>query len=92
MYTYRKKPVNVQAWEFTPENIKKGIPDFIDEEKVVIGYLKSDLKLKNPIAQIYTLDGLMSADVGDWIIQGVNGEYYPCKPDIFAETYDKVND
>lgn len=38
--------------------------------------------------EIETLEGTMTADVGDWIIKGVNGEFYPCKPDIFEKTYD----
>lgn len=40
---------------------------------------------------IETLEGTMKADVGDYIITGVNGEQYPCKPDIFEKTYDKVD-
>lgn len=39
---------------------------------------------------IETLEGVMKANVGDWIITGVNGEKYPCKPDIFAKTYEPV--
>lgn len=39
---------------------------------------------------IRTLEGEMRADPGDWIIRGVQGEFYPCKPDIFAETYEAV--
>ena len=41
---------------------------------------------------IHTLEGDMRADVGDWIIRGVAGEFYPCKPDIFAATYEAVSD
>lgn len=40
---------------------------------------------------IETLEGTMKANVGDWIIQGVTGEFYPCKPDVFEKTYDKAN-
>lgn len=40
---------------------------------------------------IVTLEGTMHAEVGDWIITGVNGEQYPCKPDIFEKTYEEVN-
>lgn len=40
---------------------------------------------------IETLEGRMFASMGDWIIRGVNGEHYPCKPDIFEKTYDAVN-
>lgn len=41
---------------------------------------------------IETLEGTMKADVGDWIIKGVKGEYYPCKPDVFNMTYEKDGD
>ena len=40
---------------------------------------------------VSTLEGTMRADVGDWIIKGVKGELYPCKPDIFQQTYDPVD-
>lgn len=43
------------------------------------------------IMEIYTLEGTMKADIGDWIITGIRGEQYPCKPDIFAATYEKVD-
>ena len=42
--------------------------------------------------EIRTLEGTMRADMGDWIITGVNGERYPCKPDIFAATYEPVEE
>lgn len=42
--------------------------------------------------EIETLEGIMYASPGDWIITGVNGEKYPCKPDIFEKTYEPVND
>lgn len=41
---------------------------------------------------IHTLEGTMRADVGDWIIRGLKGEFYPCKPDIFEESYEKVEE
>lgn len=42
--------------------------------------------------QITTLEGVMSANAGDWIITGINGETYPCKPDIFDKTYERVSE
>jgi len=45
-----------------------------------------------PIVEIDTLEGTMTAAPGDWIIRGIKGELYPCKPDIFAATYDPVSD
>lgn len=46
----------------------------------------------NPYLKIETLEGTMKASVGDYIIKGVNGEFYPCKPDIFEKTYERVID
>jgi hypothetical protein len=45
---------------------------------------------ENRYIQIQTLEGVMEASVGDWIIKGVKGEFYPCKPDIFKMTYEEV--
>ena len=41
---------------------------------------------------VHTLEGKMRAEIGDWIIRGVHGEFYPCKPDIFEATYERVED
>ena len=46
----------------------------------------------NMMANVRPLEGNMMANVGDWIIQGVNGELYPCKPDIFEKTYEPVQE
>lgn len=46
--------------------------------------------IDNPYMYIETLEGTMKASVGDYIIKGVNGEFYPCKPDIFEKTYEEV--
>ena len=54
---------------------------------LTIDYKDSD----DPKLKIETLEGVMNASLGDWIIKGVNGEYYPCKPDIFEKTYESVN-
>lgn len=52
----------------------------------------SGADLSNPLLKIETLEGLMIATEGDYIIKGVQGEFYPCKPDIFAETYEKMEE
>ena len=57
------------------------------KKPVVIDAYQTDKEM-----EICTLEGVMRADVGDWIITGVNGEMYPCKPDIFAKTYEKVEE
>ena len=84
MTKYRKKPVVIDAWQLTKENVEAGIPDWIDLDTVHIsagGVL---------FAEIVTLEGVMQASEGDYIIKGVQGEFYPCKPDIFEQTYEEA--
>lgn len=84
--TYRKKPVEVQALRFfdEPDRICE-LSEFIDNQDLRVSF-KDDPK--NPKLLIETLEGVMQASVGDYIIKGVNGEFYPCKPDIFHKTYE----
>lgn len=81
---FRKKPVVIEAEQFTEENKDRAF-NFVrctcSAEFDVVG---------NPIMKIDTLEGAMIATLGDWIIKGVKGEFYPCKPDIFEDTYEKV--
>lgn len=77
---YRKKPVEIQAVQWNGENIKE-VLDFSKD-----AYLgKDDCTLF-----VETLEGDMKASIGDYIIKGVNEEFYPCKPDIFKKTYEKA--
>jgi len=78
---YKKKPIVIEAIEYTGLNIQE-IQDFIKSRKIV---LKKSYGLIIP-----TLEGDMIASQGDFIIKGIGGEFYPCKPDIFKETYDEV--
>jgi hypothetical protein len=80
MTKYRKKPVIVEAIQFTNDNYKE-CESFIGEDDY-------DNTLNYP--NIKTLEGIMRVSLGDFIIKGVNGEFYPCKPDIFEKTYEKV--
>ena len=84
---YRKIPVVIEAMELIDNH----------ETKIALElWLDADPKdyhfncwLTNPTRiEILTLEGTMTADVGDFIIKGVKGEFYPCKPDIFALTYE----
>lgn len=84
MAKYRKKPVVIDAWQLTKENIEAGIPDWIDTEQVSI------FGETNAFAEIHILEGTMQASYGDYIIKGVQGEFYPCKPDIFEATYEEA--
>lgn len=80
---YRKKPVVIEAMRYTVESCRS-LHDWMGLE-----HADHDLDCQMGIA-IDTLEGQMIASVGDWIIQGVQGEFYPCKPDIFEQTYEAV--
>lgn len=86
MKKYRKKPVVVEALQLTQELLdQKGwSEEYIRDES------NRKIKYRLDHALIETLEGEMVADIGDYIIIGIKGEIYPCKPDIFAETYDPV--
>jgi hypothetical protein len=83
---YRKKPVVIEAWLW--DETKKTFDKTGCITMSWCGYsdtpdLMQDLRIK-------TLEGTMRVDKGDYIIKGVKGEFYPCKPDIFLMTYDKI--
>lgn len=83
MAKYRKKPVVIDAWK-TPghnEDSNTELTELVCEQ----GWAYDSGGITIP-----TLEGDMIAFPGDWIIRGVAGEFYPCKPDIFAETYEAV--
>jgi hypothetical protein len=82
MAKFRKKPVVIEAVQFTEANIKSGALDHIP--------MNLGIGPEGHFGTIGTLEGEMRASLGDWIIQGVNGEFYPCKPDIFEKTYEPV--
>ncbi len=92
MAFYRKKPVVIEAEQFTGMNIEK-IIRFIGEENLVAQEFDTDISKEFPTEiQIKTLEGVMTASRYDYIIKGIKGEYYPCKPDIFYRTYDPALD
>jgi len=78
---YRKKPVVIEAIQFNGEN-QGDVAEFMGE------MIRTNFF---PDILIETLDGTMKANIGDYIIKGVKGEFYPCKPDIFEMTYEPVN-
>lgn len=85
---YRKKPVVIEAVQFvdTEESI-------LELSELGLDPIRVDYAdLDNPVLKIETLEGLMIAKTGDYIIKGVQGEFYPCKPEIFKETYEKVEE
>lgn len=87
MPKYRKKPLVIEAIQFldTAERLVE-IYEFTDRTIIV------DYAVNHPVLKIPTLEGIMEAHVGDYIINGIKGEIYPCKPDIFEQTYERVAD
>lgn len=87
---FRKKPVEIEAMQLTDETAAAviewvGLPSshvFPAGENWVTG------EVEDGYLVIPTLEGNMRANLGDWIIRGVKGEFYPCKPNIFAATYE----
>ncbi|OBC11417.1 hypothetical protein A5784_35045 [Mycobacterium sp. 852013-50091_SCH5140682] len=91
---YRKKPVEIDAmlWDGTADAATP-IINWALENGVTITYHCPDgdaCRRDTHVLMVSTLEGAMAAIPGDWIIRGVAGEFYPCKPDIFAATYDAV--
>lgn len=102
MARYRKRPVEIEAvrWDGTAAGATP-IINWILSEGSTATYRCSDpdrcvsLEVEGETPHslvIHTLEGAMTASPGDWIIRGVQGEFYPCKPDIFAATYEPVAD
>ena len=87
---YRKKPVVVRAWEFDGTTDSLPQMNHTAHKLRYRGYDRVNDQHFPPTVVVRTLEGDMTAQVGDYIIKGVNGEFYPCKPDIFAKTYEKV--
>ena len=83
MEKFRKRPVVIEAIQFTGKN---------DAECLEFCQCAKDPEESKPSLIISTLEGNMICSIGDWIIKGVNGEFYPCKPDIFEKTYERVDD
>ena len=81
MPQFRKKPVVIEAVQWTGENVKE-MMDFM-------AWCNAAHDERTGLT-IHTLEGNHHASPGDFIIQGIKGEFYPCKPDIFAATYDPV--
>jgi len=94
MAKYRKKPVVIEAEQFLcklnhpsyPENTPTSLPNGVIRKKLY------DYQDPAPYYKwgIETLEGFMACSDGDWVITGVQGEKYPCKPDIFEATYEVV--
>ncbi len=80
---YRKKPVVINAIKYDGTNLENIFKSFPEFECTLEADISASLG-------IYTLEGKMLCNVGDYIIKGIKNEFYPCKPDIFELTYEKV--
>lgn len=103
---YRKKPIVIEAVQFLGDydneeqeiHSKSSLINIEEKEPLwLINAIKDktiyfDFEAKGTVVKIRTLEGIMTASKGDYIIRGVNGELYPCKPDIFEKTYEKVKE
>ncbi len=91
---YKKKPVVIEVIQWTGEN-KYEVEKFAGDKTSLSvnsiyrpqGHLPEDY-----ILYINTLEGTMKAEIGDYIIKGIKGEFYPCRKDIFEETYEKLEE
>jgi hypothetical protein len=96
MAKFRKKPVEIDAWQVHPSDGQtRALPPDWLLQPLIAGTARGEPALGAVTVRgdgngldIHTLEGVMHAQTGDWIIRGVKGELYPCKPDIFAATYE----
>lgn len=80
-----KKPVEVEAMRFDGTNGRQ-LAEWSENHVGVISEMHAPL-----VAVVYTLEGAMRGDIGDWIVRGIQGEFYPVKPDIFEATYEPAS-
>ncbi len=93
MPLFRKKPVVITAIQWTGDNLEE-IINFIGLHESASRWTWEEYQkvVADDGLKIFTLEGPHMATVGDWIIRGVTGEFYPCKPDIFEQTYEPYNE
>lgn len=90
---YRKKPVIIEAIQWTGNNLLEiiqftGLHE--STKKWTWGEYEKVVEING--LKIFTLEGPIKASIGDYIIKGIKGEFYPCKPDIFESTYEEIKD
>ena len=88
---YKKKPVVIEAFQFYVDEMPDWFVDYINSGKVILKNCHKEVySPSEAYCIINTLEGEMMARGKDYIIKGVQGEFYPCKPDIFETTYEKM--
>jgi hypothetical protein len=89
---FRKKPVVIEAFQFTRQSFWP-IVKWIDAERTTMVEWDYDPKIDDDTyIVIKTLEGNVKVNLTDWVIQGVKGEFYPCRDDIFRMTYEAVSE
>ena len=86
MPKFRKKPVVIEAIQY--DGTENSVVEILQLEETASS--TRSIRVDAGDLLIHTLEGVMRADKWDWIIKGVNGELYPCKPDIFDKTYEPI--
>ena len=88
---FRKKPVVIEAVRWTGDNLRE-IIEFTGRHESAKEWAWDQFEkvVKTEGLKIFTLEGPLLSSAGDWIIRGIKGEFYPCKPDIFEATYEEV--
>lgn len=93
MGKFRKKPVVIEAFKFYVDPMPDWFMDKVTTNEIILRNCDyNKYELDEAFCRITTLEGIMEGRGGDYIIKGVNGEIYPCKPDIFDKTYEKVGE
>ena len=90
---YIKKPVIIEAFQLNKNGlvVENWFWDAVARKDIIIHNFDKPFTFSPAWCEIQTLEGTMRANPGDYIIKGVKGEIYPCKADIFEETYEAVN-
>lgn len=88
---FRKKPVVIEAFKFYVDPMPDWFVDMVSANEITLFNCDYNrYSIDEAYCNIRTLEGIMKGNGGDYIIKGVQGEIYPCKPDIFEATYEKV--
>lgn len=88
---FRKKPVEIEAMQVEDDiRVHESICQWAENSTAEGGIVPVVMSRFDSHLIIHTLEGTMHADIGDWIIRGVQGEFYPCREDIFRQTYKAV--
>jgi hypothetical protein len=87
-----KKPIIIEAVQLRPDTLDELYKFMGIEGKGAFEDCGHGISVKDGKFKITTLEGVMIADIGSWIIKGVNGEFYPCKSDIFLKSYELIKE